>query len=223
MPETNMRRGFTLIEMLVVITIIVLLAGLILPSVFRAKKRALIVKAQNFITQLDASLQVYHDFEMNGDYPPTSLRDISFGTNGVNDGIEALMACLASKESGEPYFIPPEDRIGNNDKDKIPDSFKNDRGVTTKDAYEFTDPWGNPYVYVHWKDYDASKADKKKLKYKTGKGKYVTVTPGRSKVTKDFHNQHKYMIWSFGPDGKNDNGDGDDICNWSKRKGKKKK
>jgi len=202
--------------MLVVIAIIVMLAGIILPTVFIAKRRALKVKAQTYISQLDAALQVYHDFEGNGDYPPTSLRDLGFGTNGINDGIESLMACLASKESGQAYFIPPDDAIKNLDGDKVPDSFRNDRGVGTHDAYEFVDPWGNPYVYVHWKDYDSAKTEKSKYKYRMHDGKYAYIQPGKSKVTKNFHGEMKYMIWSFGPNKKNENGEGDDVTNWAK-------
>ncbi|TET34239.1 MAG: prepilin-type N-terminal cleavage/methylation domain-containing protein [Planctomycetota bacterium] len=220
-----MRRGFTLVELLVVISIITILAGLILPSIWRAKTKAKITKAASYIAQLEAYLQLYHDYEDNGDYPPTSLRDLgkNFGTNGKNDGIESLLACLASKESGAPYHIPPEKDIRNSDKDKIPKSFDNDRGVETKDAYEVVDPWGNPYVYVHHRDYDTSGSKKHKYTYRAWDGKLVKIKPGRSKVTKSFHNIMKYMIWSFGPDRKNDNGEGDDICNWSKKKSRSKK
>ena len=110
--------------------------ALILPSIWGAKTKAKITKTAAYIAQLDGALQLYHDYDGNGDYPPTSLRDMGFSSNGTNDGIEALMACLASKESGEAYEIPDDEIIRNSDKDKIPGSFNNDRGVQTEDAYE---------------------------------------------------------------------------------------
>lgn len=65
--EKDLRKGMTLIEVLVVIAIISALGALSLPVYHKAKKRALIVKTEAIINSLEAALSMYStDF---GDYP----------------------------------------------------------------------------------------------------------------------------------------------------------
>jgi len=64
----RVRRGFTLVEMLVVITIIGILAGLAIPAVIMARTRAKIAVVVMDIKQLEMACQAYK--EKFGEYPP---------------------------------------------------------------------------------------------------------------------------------------------------------
>ena len=66
--DRRVGRGFTLVEMLVVITIIGILAGLAIPAVIIARNRARITAMAMDIKQLEMACQAYK--EKFGEYPP---------------------------------------------------------------------------------------------------------------------------------------------------------
>lgn len=70
-----MKKGFTLIEMLVVISIIGLLMGILLPSLSRAREQAKITVVNAELRQIGIAVGIY--FEDNREFPPTQEDCIS--------------------------------------------------------------------------------------------------------------------------------------------------
>ncbi|MFH0795970.1 MAG: type II secretion system protein GspG [Candidatus Omnitrophota bacterium] len=75
MPHTMHRKGFSLMEILVVLAISVVLAALVLPAAAKARARGLTTKTEATIAAIELALSLYEtDF---GDYP------LSSGTAGT--------------------------------------------------------------------------------------------------------------------------------------------
>ena len=163
--------------------------------------------AKAIIERLKLALSNYEsDY---GDYPPTSLADLDQGSNGLNDGIESLVRCLSTTEKSGPYYDFPEKDLDNLDGDTVRENF-NRSYFKAAQAFEYLDPWGNPYIYFHNRDYEKPE---EVGRYTLG-GKKVPCVPGCSEKTEQYHGFNTFQIWSCGPDGVNQGGGGDDINSW---------
>ena len=201
--------GFTLIELLVVIAIIGVLAGMGTKMLGYATKRSAIGLAEQEIQRLILGIETYQlDF---GDFPPTSMEEeYEISGNGLDEGIESLVAHLASRSRGRSYFEFKEQYLENLDGDRLTDAnlVEQMRWVFGDDQLrEYVDPWGVPYVYIHNRDYVSEYS----VSQENGP---LKISAGTSKKTATFHEPLRFQIWSAGPDGLHQAGEGDDVTPW---------
>jgi prepilin-type N-terminal cleavage/methylation domain-containing protein len=88
---------------------------------------------------------------------------------------------------------------------------------TSADPLIFCDPWGNPYVYREWasvptqlKDSSGSRTTSSTVVQSGGTGGGTPDT-----WTDRVHDPSKFDIYSFGPNGVNEFGNGDDVTSWT--------
>lgn len=117
-PSVRPPAGFTLIEILVVITVIAILAGLVTPMVFRNVGDAKVAATRAQIETFGLALDTY--YLHNDSYPTT------------DEGLQALVAM--------PSVPSARRSVG-------PSSPRNWRGPYLKKGIP-PDPWGNPYQYL---------------------------------------------------------------------------
>jgi prepilin-type N-terminal cleavage/methylation domain-containing protein len=209
-----MRRGtgFTLVEVLVVMAIISVLAGIVVASIGVARKFSDAKATAVDIQTLVQAINTYN--ERFGDYPPSSLAALGVKGLPTNEGNEALVLALSSKKKNGPFFEFKETRLLNTDNDTLSNK---DLGTLRKNLdpvqnspslFEYVDLWGTPYVYIHNRDYG------KKLSVVNRHGNTVQITGVKSEKLGAYQAATSFQIWSFGPNGLNDNGEGDDIASW---------
>ncbi len=165
------KMGFTLMELLVVITIIAILTGLLLPAVVRIKEKARITKAAATIEALKVALSMFH--QDYGYYPP-SYEGSQRNGNSFNPAFNTtLVEALMSTDRNGPYY-----------------EFKGSDIVyqsgTTDPVY--LDPWGNAYIYV------------RRIRT-VSEGNTGPYHPYDDSTAEDDLDRNTYNIYSLGPDG----------------------
>ena len=139
-PTQRRRNGFTLIELMAVITIIVILAGIVVGSMGYVNERQANEKAKVQIALLSKALEEYK--LDNGAYPATS--NSTTGTQSVTD---------ANGKSSTLFNVLYLDGVKNKTKVYLPelDPANNKQGWTTGTTSTSTssikDPWGKDYAY----------------------------------------------------------------------------
>ena len=177
-------KGFTLIEMLTVIIIIGVLAGLLIPASSKARRDAAVRKAQTTVAALETALSMYYT-----DYGVYPLSATSGGTqqNGnafvtISSGTN-LVAALSATTKGGPYM-----------------KFRTEDLLRSGLRYVLKDPWGRAYIYVCRSGYTG-----------TTRGPYH---PNFTPLTANDLNRNTYNIYSLGSDGMTYGGAAQDITDW---------
>lgn len=94
--------GFTLVELLVVISIIAILAGLLLPTLARSKERAKVTKVHVELYGVGLALEMYSD-DNAGKLPPVRVN--------CNSDLSTHW-CQFPVELAEQHYLPKSDRPG---------------------------------------------------------------------------------------------------------------
>jgi len=96
----TLTRGFTLVELLVVVAIIAILMALVLPAVQAAREAARRMSCSNNLRQIGVALQ---NFESSHKYFPSSLRPTPVDASGQFAGWSAPAQILPYLEQGNLY------------------------------------------------------------------------------------------------------------------------
>jgi prepilin-type N-terminal cleavage/methylation domain-containing protein len=208
--------GFTLIEILVVLAIIAGILGGISLMIAQATRSKQKLAATGRVNNLGAALEQLRAPEKLGGYPPTRMENLvgpgSMGPvgrklgnpNDTNCGIESVYVALRLKgiNLGSVPEFEGDDALGNLDGDRAVEAVPD---MATNDLWEYLDPWGNPIVYIHSRDY---KDPKKAERYVLKDGREVKVAPAR-RQNGEFVRADSFQLFSVGPDG--EPGTEDDI------------
>lgn len=200
------RGGFTIVELLVVVVILAILAGLLTAGIAAALRSARKRRTETVLATLSAAIESYKTAFQ--DYPPSSIteRDRRWrAPNERNQGIEALVASLTTRAGGGPFYAPsrPEEVYSNTDEDSVPGMSLEDMNWTFGDTQlrEVMDSWSQPIFYFHWRDCPNPRQELTTNHFAEGD---ATWRPTPNPATKAFPTA--FVLFSAGPDGRPDAG-----------------
>lgn len=185
--------------MLVVIVILGILMSLAIVGVTAALRTAKVSKTEALIEGLASGCEQYRG--RWGDYPPTTLAELKVTMpNDINNGIEALTACLASRTKGDPLLTIRDDQFLNSDNDRASKNITN-WYFGDYELREISDAFGFSMAYMHWKDYEKANPGTRRIRVDQSSSETM-FDPQKSPNTKAFLRPTKFQILSVGPDGK---------------------
>jgi len=211
----GIRHGFTMVELLVVIGIILILASIAVPTFRMVKERQNEKRAEAEIQIIETAIQ---NFQSDlGDSPSLDILEDKLGSavpdtaKARNWGNEMLVACLYSKIpeiEGKPPYLPV--LLTGDGGEKLADS--------DQDGWkELCDPWNRCYVYFHNTDYHSGTEDS----YGAVAIELFKATP-KTKTEGEYYRLTSFQLWSCGRNGENNTSGGsgvtskdDDIRNWT--------
>lgn len=240
---TPPRGGFTLIEVLVVMGIITALTALSIPTISSIKRRAWRTRARAQIQTIESALSLYHsDTRTLPRLAKRRTPDVfNDDAPALCAGLLNAPTALAGGGPGSPYLkttIPlgkvvdrtrlAVDTMGLDGVTGVVEltptetslaataQFQVTHGPLSAEPLVLVDPLGNPYHYREWESVGASL-----------KEPLLTAPPRRSGFRQGplsdeapiagpvlDRPQPRYAVWSNGPNGVNEFGEGDDIASW---------
>ena len=211
--RSSMRRAFTIIEMLVVIAIIAILAGMLLPAISKAKINAQRKAAKTEMVNIISAIEAYHNEYSRYPTPTNYLtQDFTFGDLSVGSSTNLYNTGSLTDNSDLMAILMDEDRLVNTDHKKNPRkrAFFNPskRANTTNEPglgpdLVLRDPWGQPYMITIDYDYDDKTRDD------VYRRNSITQTTNRAgiyglynykDITGEYELKAPVMVWSKGPD-----------------------
>lgn len=156
-PPTRVRAGFTLVELLVVITIIIILAGLLFPAMSGVSDTTRKLKAKNDLTQIVNATKAY--YTEYGKYPLVASEqgsDTIFGEIKpfTSNLMDVLRANGIERDSAAKDNLNPR-RVVFVEWPAAKDSKNPKNGISSQDGQPY-DPWGKPYIIKIDGNYDNS-------------------------------------------------------------------
>lgn len=147
--------GFTLVEMLTVIVIIMFLAGMMIPVLRGVIAKSKITQTSALINRINAALRLYEsDYR---DYPPSTVE-------GGGAIIDTITLCLGIHGKYE-QFNEKERKYYSDDDDGKP-------------QFILIDAWKHPLIYCHFVDYDPDWEDEQPWRFEKSKYKFQLLSGG---------------------------------------------
>ena len=146
------KKGFTLIEIVTVVTIIVILLGILVPAILSIQKKAKVTQSEVLFIRLINSLTLYR--KDNGAYPdvsgPVSGGDVVINLNNSDQWkrfAEVMALCLPDGSDIENPQDNAEIKLANPKLKRYFD-FQLSKLETVAVADRLVDAFGNPHIFI---------------------------------------------------------------------------
>ena len=207
------KNGFTLIELIMVISIIAVLAGLLIPIISIARTAAKNAKCSSQLGTISASLSLYKN--ANGFYPEKDFDTVFLNPRPTNAN-EKYLIVGKKTPPGSPPPSPP-DKINNAGWESAANLLWQAFQSVDRDNYRTVDALRDPFTGGGTKSHF--------IRYRPAKCYPLRPTGATTADlflidTEDPPNPDSFQLWSAGVDGKDQFGErdnnvkNDDITNW---------